>query len=75
MAKTKRKAAQFLAEPFFLLVLFPGGLQRAIPQQTLPQVVLRLNYLKAGGQEASLSAGRPAVTSPSTARAPPLKLG
>ena len=57
------------------MVLFPGGLPRAIPQQTIPQVVLRPNYLKAGVQEASLSADRPAVTNLSAARALPLRLG
>ena len=57
------------------MVLFPGGLPRAIPQQTIPQVLLRPNYLKAGVQEASLSVDHPAVTNPSTARALPLRLG
>ena len=33
------------------MLLFPGGLPRAIPRQTIPQVVLRPNYLKAGVQE------------------------
>ena len=42
-----------------LMVLFPGGLPRAIPQQTIPRVVLRPKYLKAGVREASLSVGPP----------------
>ena len=57
------------------MVLFPEGLSRAIPQQTIAQVVLRPNYLKAGVQEVSLSVGCLAVTNPSTAWALPLRLG
>ena len=70
MARAKRKARPHcILRTLFssLMVLSPGALPRAIPQQTIPQVVLRPNYLKAGVQEASLSVGRPAVTNPSTA--------
>ena len=64
MARANVGLHNFLVEPYFLspMVLCPGGLSRVIPQQTTPQVLLlKLNYIKAGVQETSLSLDCPAV--------------
>ena len=63
------------------LIFFPNGsfprepAEGNSPTDNTPGTRIRPNYLKAGGQEASLLAGCPSVTDPSTARALPLRLG